>query len=61
MSGTILWYTATGDVTADVKLRYGGKNIGNLSFAWNDVEVNAIASITGKINGHLVQAKRIAP
>jgi pimeloyl-ACP methyl ester carboxylesterase len=61
VSGTILWYTATGDVTADVKLRYGGKNIGNLTFAWNDVEVNAIASITGKINGHLVQAKRIAP
>jgi pimeloyl-ACP methyl ester carboxylesterase len=61
VTGTIRWYTASGDVSADVKLRQGGKNIGNLNFAWNDVDVNAIASITGTINGDRVQAKRIAP
>jgi len=61
ISGRIRWYTASGDVAADVKLRQNGKNIGNLNFAWNDVDVNAIASITGTINGDRVQAKRIAP
>ncbi len=61
VTGTIHWYTATGDVSADVKLRQNGKNVGNLSFAWNDVAVNAIASITGTINGDRVRAQRIAP
>jgi hypothetical protein len=42
-------------------LRQNGKNVGNLSFAWNDVAVNAIASITGTINGDRVRAQRIAP
>jgi pimeloyl-ACP methyl ester carboxylesterase len=61
VTGTVHWYTASGDVTADVALRQSGKNLGNLNFAWNDVEVNAIASITGTINGDHVKAKRIAP
>ena len=61
VTGIIYWYTATGDVSADVKLRQNGKNVGNLSFAWNDVAVNAIASITGTINGDRVRAQRIAP
>ena len=61
VTGTIRWYTASGDVSADVKLRQNGKNIGHLNFVWNDVDVNAIASITGTINGDRVQAKRIAP
>ena len=61
VTGTITWTTASGDVTADVKLRQAGKNIGNLSFAWNDVGVNTLASITGKINGDQVKAQRIAP
>ena len=61
VTGTIIWKTASGDVTADVKLRQAGKNIGNLSFSWNDVAVNALASISGKINGDQVQAQRIAP
>jgi pimeloyl-ACP methyl ester carboxylesterase len=61
VTGTIYWYTASGDVSADVKLSQNGKYIGNLSFAWNDVAVNAIASITGTINGDPVRAQRIAP
>ena len=61
ITGTIRWYTASGDVSADVKLRQNGKNIGNLNFAWNDVDVNAVASITGTINRDRVKAKRIAP
>jgi len=42
-------------------VRQNGKNIRHLNFVWNDVDVNAIASITGTINGDRVQAKRIAP
>ena len=61
VTGTIYWYTASGDVSADVKLRQNGKYIGNLNFAWNDVAVSAIASITGTINGDRVKAQRIAP
>ena len=61
VTGTIRWRTASGDVSADVKLRQDGKDLGNLSFAWNDVDVNAIASVTGTLNGNRVKAKRIAP
>lgn len=65
ITGTIRWYTASGDVSADVELLQNGKNLGKLTFASNDVDVdvdvNAIASITGSINGDRVKAKRIAP
>jgi hypothetical protein len=61
VTGTVHWYTASGYVSADVKLRQNGKSIGNLNFAWNDVEVNAIASIRGTVNGDRVRAQRIAP
>jgi pimeloyl-ACP methyl ester carboxylesterase len=61
VTGTIRWHTASGDVSADVELLQNGKNVGHLNFAWNDVDVNAIASITGSINGARVKAKRIAP
>jgi hypothetical protein len=61
VTGKIRWRTASGTVTADVKLRQNGKDLGNLHFAWNDVEVNAIASITGRLNGNQVKGQRIAP
>jgi pimeloyl-ACP methyl ester carboxylesterase len=61
VTGTIRWYTGSGDVFADVKLSQNGKNIGKLDFAWNDVDENAIASITGTVNGDRVKARRVAP
>ena len=61
VTGMIRWDTALGDVSADVNLLQGGKNLGNLNFTWNDVDVNASASITGSINGDRVKAQRIAP
>ena len=61
VSGAIVWDSASGNVTSDVKLRKGGKNIGNLSISWNDVPANAIATVTGTIDGDRVRAKRIAP
>jgi pimeloyl-ACP methyl ester carboxylesterase len=61
VSGTMAWDLASGDVTANVTLRRNGKDAGNLTIAWNDVERNAIASIAGTVNGDRVKAKRIAP
>jgi pimeloyl-ACP methyl ester carboxylesterase len=61
VTGTMQWNLASGNVTADVTLRQGGKNAGNLTIAWNDVQSNAIATITGTIGGDRVKAKRIAP
>jgi hypothetical protein len=61
VSGTIRWRTASGKVSADVTLRHNGKDVGDLALAWNDVEVDAIASLSGVINGKRVSAQRLAP
>ena len=61
VSGTMQWYLSSGNVTASVTLRQGGKSIGNLSIAWNDLKTSAIATLTGTISGDAVRAKRIAP
>jgi hypothetical protein len=61
VSGTLRWRTASGKLSSDVTLRQKGKDVGNLNFVWNDVEVNAIASISGVINGKPVKAQRLAP
>lgn len=61
VSGTIRWLTASENVSAAVQVRYNGKNAGALTLAWNDRLVDAIASITGTLNGKLVKATRIAP
>lgn len=61
VSGKMAWDLASGEVTADVRLRQQGANVGNLSISWNDVEKNAIASVAGTIKGDRVKAKRIAP
>jgi hypothetical protein len=52
---------STGDVTADVRLRRGGAQVGTLAIKWNDVQKNAIATLTGTIGNKAVKAKRIAP
>jgi hypothetical protein len=61
VSGTMRWFVTSGDVSADVRLRQDGKRVGKLSIAWNDVEKNADAVVTGKIGDKKVSAKRIAP
>jgi hypothetical protein len=61
VSGTLRWQLASGDVIADIRLRQDGRNIGNLDIEWNDVDSNAVATLTGTINGSRVKARRIAP
>ncbi len=61
VTGTMRWYVQSGEVSADVTLRQGDKNVGQLNIAWNDVQKNAIAAVTGKARGKTVKAQRIAP
>ena len=44
VSGLMRWDVSTGDVTADVRLRRGGAQVGTLAIKWNDVQKNAIAT-----------------
>jgi len=61
VSGSMSWQVATGNVVAQVSLRQAGKNIGKLNVAWNDVQSDAVATLTGTIHDQIVKAKRIAP
>ena len=61
VSGTMRWHVATGNVIADVRLRRGGAQVGTLRVEWNDVQKNAVATLTGAIGNKTVKAKRIAP
>jgi len=61
VSGLMRWDVSTGDVTADVRLRRGGAQAGTLTIKWNDIQKNAIATLTGTIGNKTVKAKRIAP
>lgn len=59
VSGTIRWNQSTGDVTAELTL--AGAATGTLALAWNDRDTDAVARITGTIDGRAVAAERIAP
>jgi hypothetical protein len=61
VSGHIRWYLGTGNVVAVVRLRQAGAQVGTLTINWNDVQKNAIATLTGTIGNKTVKAKRIAP
>ena len=61
ISGTLRWYLKSGAVVADVRLRQNGKSVGDLDITWNDVERNALATLSGTIDGLRVKAQRIAP
>ena len=59
VSGTIRWDQSTGDVTADLTL--AGAATGTVALAWNDRDTDAMARITGTIDGRALSAERIAP
>jgi pimeloyl-ACP methyl ester carboxylesterase len=60
-TGTMTWNTDTAQITATVALRSGGKAAGVLNIVWDDADINAIATITGGIQGAVLAAQRIAP
>ena len=61
VSGRMRWNVANGNVTAAVRLRRGGAQVGTLNIEWNDVKKNAVASLTGAIGNKTVKARRLAP
>ncbi len=61
VSGTVSWDQTTSLITAHVVLSSGGALVGTLDIGWDDSKINAMATVTGKIQGVALNAKRIAP
>jgi pimeloyl-ACP methyl ester carboxylesterase len=61
VSGSISWNQNTDDIVAAVRLFQNGERVGRLDLAWDDAKQNAVATISGVVDGARVEAKRIAP
>jgi hypothetical protein len=61
VSGTVSWDQTSNIITAQVTLKSAGTHVGTLQISWNDAEINAMASVTGEIQGATLLAQRIAP
>jgi hypothetical protein len=63
VSGTVTWDQdeTSNIITAQVTLESAGKQVGTLQIRWNDADINAMASVTGTIQGATLIARRIAP
>jgi pimeloyl-ACP methyl ester carboxylesterase len=61
VSGTVSWDQTSNIITAQVTLETAGAQVGNLQIRWNDADINAMASVTGDIQGAKLIAERIAP
>ncbi len=61
VSGTVSWDQTTNIITAQVSLKSAGQPVGTLSIRWNDANINAVASVSGTIQGAALNAERIAP
>jgi pimeloyl-ACP methyl ester carboxylesterase len=61
VSGTVSWNQTTNIITAQVTLKAAGAQVGALNIRWNDADINAVASVTGTIQGATLVAERIAP
>jgi hypothetical protein len=63
VSGTVSWDQdqTSNIITAQVTLKSAGKQVGTLQIRWNDGDINAMASVTGEIQGATLVARRIAP
>jgi hypothetical protein len=61
VSGTVSWDQTSNLITAQVTLKTAGTQVGSLQISWNDADINAMASVTGKIQGAALIAQRIAP
>lgn len=61
VTGTIEWTIATGTIFSRLTLAQYGTRVGRLEITWKDTETNAIARLSGVINGKRIAAQRIAP
>jgi pimeloyl-ACP methyl ester carboxylesterase len=60
VSGIVSWDQISNIITAQVILN-AGTHVGALQIRWNDADINAMASVTGDIQGAALIAERIAP
>ena len=61
VSGAVSWDQISNIIAAQVTLESAGAPVGNLKILWNDGDTNAMASVTGEIQGATLIAQRIAP
>ena len=61
VSGSVSWDQTNNIVTAHVTLKSAGTRVGALQIRWNDADIDAMASVTGEIQGSALIAQRIAP
>jgi hypothetical protein len=63
VSGTVSWDQdqRSNIITAQVTLKSAGKQVGTLQIRWNDADIDAMAAVTGEIQGATLIARRIAP
>jgi pimeloyl-ACP methyl ester carboxylesterase len=61
VSGTVSWDQTSNIIAAQVTLKTASKQVGSLQVHWNDAHIDAMASVTGEIQGKTLIAQRIAP
>ncbi|MEP6884487.1 MAG: alpha/beta hydrolase [Gammaproteobacteria bacterium] len=61
VSGTVSWNQTNNIITAQVTLKSAGQSVGTLAIRWNDANIDAVASVSGAIQGAALKAERIAP
>ena len=60
VTGMVDWNQLDGRIEADIALSASG-HLGALTIAWNDRATDAVAHISGQIDGQRVEAERTAP
>jgi hypothetical protein len=48
-------------MSADFVLDQNGSRVGSVKVHWNDADVHAVATVTGKIQGAVLNGERVAP
>jgi pimeloyl-ACP methyl ester carboxylesterase len=61
VSGKVSWNMVDNIITAQITLEQAGKEVGSMDVRWKDSDINAIATVTGVIQGATLKANRIAP
>jgi pimeloyl-ACP methyl ester carboxylesterase len=61
VSGTVSWNQINNVISAQVTLKSAGAEVGHLQIRWNDGDINAVAAVTGEIQGATLNARRLAP
>jgi pimeloyl-ACP methyl ester carboxylesterase len=60
VSGKIEWNQLSGEIAAKIRFTAKGHS-GKLTIVWNDRETEAIATLSGDIDGKRLEAERLAP